>query len=103
MRHESGDFCRDWAANFPIFGHKKFTALCISNVICVASFTNVGTQIVNAIPRHGLRVFCKKSVKFMVSACALLPVCWNYLTVEACSVCCLILIDACLSHAGSGL
>jgi len=27
MRHEYGDFCRDWAANFPIFGRKKFTAL----------------------------------------------------------------------------
>ena len=23
MRHESGDFCRDWAANFPIFGREK--------------------------------------------------------------------------------
>jgi len=32
MHHKSGDFCRDWVANFPIFGCKKFTALVMGSL-----------------------------------------------------------------------
>ena len=37
MRHESSDFCCDWAANFPIFGRKKFTALIIIIVLVIVN------------------------------------------------------------------